>query len=68
MYTILYIKEEFIKEYNLSHFDKIIDNSCKLMKQIQDFCIVFAKVNNPNYKYRTINIPNKYLMIDIENK
>ena len=65
MYTTLYIKNEFIENYNLSHKDKIINNICKLMKQVEDNCIVFTNVDNPNYKYRIINIPNKYLMIDI---
>ena len=67
MYTTLYIKNNFIKDYNSFHEDKIIDDTCKLMRQMENNCIVFAKVNNPNYNYRIINIPTKYLMIDMEN-
>lgn len=60
----VYVKNDFIKQFNIKKEYKIIDNSGLALKQWNNNVLVSILTNDSERKYHSIIIPDKYLMID----
>ena len=63
----LYIKKEYIKNYNENNEYKILDEECTWLRDDENQTLVSLHVDNKFFPYITRYIPNKYLMKDYKN-
>lgn len=60
----LYIKKEYIENYNKNHDTKIVNEQCELLKEGDNQTLVLLQVNIKDNPYIIRYIPNDFLMID----